>query len=268
MYWATFNRPIGANYKSKYDSKDGVAINLEVEEGGEYIIISRMKSDSGKNTYTIIGEGGEVKRYSGFGTSTPEDVVKVLGMSEINFQMQHNPYYLLNMTPGERGKVINSYINLSVIDRAIKSIKKVGNDERAEKRFVKGELDATLKSLEQYNHLERCEIQLTNLNKQYDLVKAMVSRLHEVIKTIHDIRGLVKGGEGGVKIVGYKVRLEALINEAKGVEGGWIEAEEIRQAIDEVDELKIKVEGEAKLIRGLKWRLKQGMPDVCPLCGK
>lgn len=82
-----------------------------------------IKSDSGtvvrfKNTkgygYKIGGED-----FVACGTNQPSEVQQVLGLAEINLQGQHDPPFLLTLTPGQMAKELNRIVDLSVIDKTM-----------------------------------------------------------------------------------------------------------------------------------------------------
>lgn len=53
------------------------------------------------------------------GTNQPSEVQQVLGLAEINLQGQHDPPFLLTLTPGQMAKELNRIVDLSVIDKTM-----------------------------------------------------------------------------------------------------------------------------------------------------
>lgn len=56
------------------------------------------------------------RKFVAVGNNQPEIVSQVLGLSEINFQAQHDPPFLLGMSPGQVAREINKIVDLSKID--------------------------------------------------------------------------------------------------------------------------------------------------------
>jgi recombinational DNA repair ATPase RecF len=93
--------------------KKECSIALELKSGE---IITRTKSKS-ENVYAL----GE-KEFRNFSGGVPEPIAKLLGVSEINFQSQHDSPFWLSDTAGEVSRQLNAVIDLSVIDSALSNI--------------------------------------------------------------------------------------------------------------------------------------------------
>ncbi len=113
------NKPAGTSYINWEDDKNIAKIRLAID--GKKIIRTRSKTI---NTYKL---SGKKKPYVAFGNGVPEDIAKILNLSEINFQGQHStkenriPFWFCE-TAGEVSRQLNSIVNLELIDSTLANI--------------------------------------------------------------------------------------------------------------------------------------------------
>ncbi len=104
-----------------HESQDGIITH------GETSVKVGIKTDEGpivrfrdKKKYGYkLGQA----EYLACGKEQPKDVQARHNLSEINFQGQHDPHFLLSLTPGQAAKEINKIVALDDIDVALTWIK-------------------------------------------------------------------------------------------------------------------------------------------------
>ena len=101
------NRPSGDKYRTHNTRK------TEVEWKG----VKRVKSAS-VSQYEIDGE-----IYKALRTDVPRQVTERLKLSSINLRSQHQPYFQLTETPGQRAKAMNELADLGLIDYTASALK-------------------------------------------------------------------------------------------------------------------------------------------------
>ncbi len=67
------------------------------------------------------------KEFKAFGNNVPPEIQKALGLSDINFQGQHDPPFWFCETAGEVSRQLNQIVNLKVIDTTLANIVSVIN---------------------------------------------------------------------------------------------------------------------------------------------
>jgi exonuclease SbcC len=104
-----------------HESQDGIITH------GETSVKVGVKTDEGpivrfrdKKKY---GYKLGLAEYLACGKEQPKDVQARHNLSEINFQGQHDPHFLLSLTPGQAAKEINKIVALDDIDVALTWIK-------------------------------------------------------------------------------------------------------------------------------------------------
>lgn len=93
--------------------------------------------DSKKNGYKI-----NEQTLVAVGQNQPVEVRQILGLSEINFQAQHDPPFLLGMTPGQIAKEINKIVDLEAIDKILSKVKSKATGAKALVASLEPKVDA------------------------------------------------------------------------------------------------------------------------------
>jgi DNA repair protein SbcC/Rad50 len=75
--------------------------------------VKRKRTKSG-NLYSLDG-----KQFRAFGSEVPDEIRKLLNVSEVNFQRQHDPLFWFSNTPGEVSRQLNQIVDLAIIDEAL-----------------------------------------------------------------------------------------------------------------------------------------------------
>lgn len=107
--------------------------------------------------YTYTGTASEwyLKRTDGTDqkwptAAQPDEIKKILNLSELNFQKQKDVYFLVNETPGKVAKIINDAAGLGLIDTAIKKAASLERDRKKEVQLLSEQLIKTEDALEEF----------------------------------------------------------------------------------------------------------------------
>jgi exonuclease SbcC len=125
LRWVCQNVPQGADFV-RWGSKCAV-VTLEVED--QIIVRSRGK---GENGYLMSGD-----EFKAFGTGVPVEIAKVLKLSDLNFQAQHDSPFWLSIGGTEVARQMNQIVNLEIIDGVLSAVA-----DKTRKSKVASELSA------------------------------------------------------------------------------------------------------------------------------
>jgi len=213
--WVICNRPLGTEFIN-WDSKAATVILDGVE---------KHRSRNGKHFYKCHG-----KVYKAFGHGVPGAITRELRLTKENIQEQHDPYFLINDSPGRVAQVLNSVTDLSLIDRCLKEGKKrirkiitrlevIGEqfDEREAKREALLWTEEAIKKVKQYEQFERARSALSN---QIGVLEDLVTRAQDPELRILNLvaRDIEQVKTWGLKIDDQETRikvLQSLISQAK-----------------------------------------------------
>lgn len=151
-----FNRPLGESYR-RWGSNE-TEVTVELDSGVE---VSRLKSNK-DNLYRL---GIEVFR--SFGQQPPEAVQEALNLGEINFQFQHDPIFLLSMSPAELARTLNEVAGLDQIDTAFSRINSRLRREKQEIATAETLKNKLEEEVGRYKDLDQLEVQV-NIIEELD----------------------------------------------------------------------------------------------------
>lgn len=129
---AAFNRPLGTDFVNWDDPK---AIAEVVIDTGKHEIARYV----GKNINSYMLDDTE---FNAFDKGVPEEIKQVLNVSALNMHEQKNAFFLLDKSPGDIGKYLNTVVNLEVIDSSLSHAKKRVNKQEQLKDYTKKEIES------------------------------------------------------------------------------------------------------------------------------
>lgn len=112
MKWVGLNSMRGDGFIRNGESRAEVTLVTDDDD-----TVTRVRSSS-VNSYSVNG-GTPLK---GFSSNLPEGVEETLKLSEINFQSQLEPHFLMSATGGETGKFLNRIVSLDEIDGVLTAV--------------------------------------------------------------------------------------------------------------------------------------------------
>ncbi len=185
LIWVIKNRPSGDSVKN-WHCKKGGAVEVDIELSND-IFINKKRVD-GKASYSLTAKGG-VKTFEAIRQDVPGEIEDAFNISDINIQSQHDPYFLLNDSPGEVAQKLNKIVGLDIIDKLFKTMNSRINT-------IKGDLEretARAKELEQkitgLDYVDSLEIWVQELSdmvnkceqqeKDVGFVEVMLSQIGE-----------------------------------------------------------------------------------------
>ena len=169
---------------------------------------------------TIASEVGRVTRFKhpseGYGnkvadatfvacaTKQPSEVQATLGLSEINLQGQHDPPFLLSLSPGQMAKELNRIVDLSIIDKANAMVASHATKTKAELTAMQSIADKQQAELDQIAWVpgvlaqyESLEVFMQELQHKRNRYTALLSKVGELaankaddLKLVHLIEGM------------------------------------------------------------------------------
>lgn len=161
--WVAFNKvrhseaPMAHGYISKWakkvdpkdDSKymllDDCIATITKPEGTCTRFREAAKGKRGKETNGYILNG---ERFEAIGSDVPEAVSKFFNWSDINFQRQFDPVFLLSKGAGEVASFLNRTVRLDTIDAHIQAASSLVRQERDALKLLEAQQDADSKALE------------------------------------------------------------------------------------------------------------------------
>ena len=130
LRWLTLNQPRGDGFINTDMKSSTVKAKLDGQ------MFKRGKGK--KNLYQM----GKDKKFYAFGNDVPPEIQESLCISDLNFQMQHDPPFWFSMSAAEVGRQLNKIVDLEQID-------KVATKLNGRVRGLKSEVSVVEKRLKQ-----------------------------------------------------------------------------------------------------------------------
>jgi DNA repair protein SbcC/Rad50 len=236
ILWAARNTPSGFAFRSNFairEAKTSVGIELSNDA---YVIRSRDNGTLNRYECSACQEPLEA-----FGQGAPpEEIARLLNLSEYGIQSQHDGYFLLakQTTSGEVARILNRIAGLDVIDEVTKKIESIvrktkdgiENAKEQETRLTEElkefaflpalghdieKLEARLKKRE-VQRLER--FNLYDLLKKIDGVNKEIQEWNEWLEIEQDAAEVINLAREADQLVREKNGLEAWLNNYDAVE--------------------------------------------------
>jgi exonuclease SbcC len=192
LRWLTWNKPGGDSFRSSWGGDTSVSLTLT---NGP--TVTRFRNNK-ENVYEIVGTGDPME-YNAFGSEPPEDVVKLLALSEINVQQQLDRPFLLDSSPGQVAQYLNSVAKLDVIDRAVASIARWARELGATAAALTARKEQLEESLASYTYLPEMERAIEGLENRereraalWNERDALRAALSGALRSTHELRKLAK----------------------------------------------------------------------------
>ncbi len=223
LNWIINNKPAGDEFRSWWGG--GTSGYIDLEEG---FLIGRIKTDS-DNLYTVTKADGSEDEYRAFGQAVPEDIQKILNISDINFRFQHDSPFLLGQSAGTNARYFNNLVNLDLIDKALYNINHRLKDEKnrlQNKEDSKLELEKKLKEYEwlddadtKLKETEELDRRLQYAKKEYRELDELSSNFKAIKKRLKDINEVLKFKEKIDELLIIDKKIDQLCEEESRLKG-------------------------------------------------
>lgn len=232
LRWLIWNRPSGDALRSRWGGATNV--QLETEEG----VITRSKDKIDK--YTLRLKGQEDIEFKAIGTSVPAEIQRVLNISEINLQNQHDSTFLLSDTPGAVATHFNKVARLDRIDSATSAINGWIRGLKSDVSHLETDIATEKAKLPQFENLEKFEIEIEALEQMEGKVVTMRSRYSTLEKDIVRITNLEEEIETLTPLLGLEKLVTSILDDITKRDQLQTQIDELQTAIDDLEELEGK----------------------------
>ena len=214
LLWVVNNRPSGDSIRNwNIADKETTSVSVLLPES----VISKERRQ-GKAIYHLEKKPclpGKGQIFEAFKVDVPIEIQEEFNLSEFNIQTQHQPYFLLNDSPGEIARQLNDLVGLSIIDVLFKNLnsKILSTDREVKSFFI--EIDKLTNEIDSLSYLDvagreliKLEIKIEKQNKleeetkqinefvtNYLNIKIKLDSFNKVVKheeTVSEINDLIE----------------------------------------------------------------------------
>jgi DNA repair protein SbcC/Rad50 len=259
LKWLATNRPLGDGFRS-WGSKDATSVSVILDD--ESLLTHRPSK-------YILTKNLEVSEWNAVGTGVPETVQQTLNISDLSWQSQMDPPFLLSDSPGEVARTLNEVADLDKIDSTLVNINRMARDNRTQ-------LTAEVQ------HGRELELQLSEFRNLDD----WLARADQLAEQKRKADALDSLAESGMEVLDeykqVKARISSLRTDFSNIETGL---DSLKNVIGELNEQEKQLDDASTLLQQVNCvtaRLKQTAnalkkqeelwkeksKDRCPLCGR
>ena len=231
---------------------------ITTEEGN---VITRLKSKS-DNMYSINGE-----ELRAFGTGVPEEVSNHLRIGDINMQKQMDAPFLLGLRAGDVARFLNKIANLDDIDRSTKRIKELSTNNKTDIKYAETEYNQKMAELKDYKYLDDAEAELSDLEKQYNIIQATQVQSIKLTQLCAEIR------EAQTKMNKILPDEEAIAEKLEQFNTVKDKIKTLQDQYNSIQSIIIDIKRQQRLIitkeneiKSIEKQLKELIPEACPMC--
>ena len=289
--WVVENYPQGIdkiNSNWNDDLKEPLSVKLYTEKG--YVERIRAKD---RNGYNICKNGEKEIKLDAIGKgNVPKEITEFLNVSDVNFQYQLDPPYLLSMTAGNASQYLNKIVHLDSIDeimsRADSNKRQLNSEDKIVDSDIK-KITEELETLSWVSEAEQLALRVGKLDEIVGKVKDNYSTLETSIQdytalkdTIIDLSEARELTEriDEITVSDFTV-LEKEIESYKSSRNSIIDLSEVNRLMSEIE--KVSIIDYSELEREINEytecrktvqensseleKLNKMLPDTCPYCG-
>ena len=287
--WVVENSPSGTNLiNSRWNKefKEPLSVRLYTENG----YVERIR-DNKRNGYDLYRNGEEVQKLDAIGkNNVPKEVTDFLNVSDVNFQYQLDPPYLISKTPGEASKYLNELVHLDCIDNIMSLSDSDKRQLSSEQKIVEQDIKKYEEESKKYDWVDKADSLYLRTSKLLELCNEFDSKICELNDSIVDYesysivdvtehKSLIKEIED-INIPDY-TELENSLQLYVNLDDKIQDMDKYKKLVNEIDsiiitdvmELENSILQFEELSKDIlqcekdKQELKDRIPNICPLCG-
>lgn len=248
--WVVENQPQGTekiNSNWNEDFKEPLSVKLYTEKG----YVERIR-DKKRNGYNICKNGEKEIVLDAIGKGVPKEVTDFLNVSDVNFQFQLDPPYLLTKSAGEASKYLNEIVHLDSIDKIMSIADSDKRQLSSEQKIVESDIKKLEEELKNTEWIDEAERLYTRVSKYDEHISSSNDELIGLNEQISEHESL--------KIVDLTKQKE-LVEKIES-----ISVPDISELDEDIKEYELRNEEVLKLNKERE-ELKARMPAICPYCG-
>lgn len=212
MRFALLNKPDGIDllrHGAKRGSCSEVQVTIEDHEGTEHTVLRRRGKS--RNEYEV--DGATLKA---FGLGSPEEVNRLLNLSDHAFQLQSDGHFLLSSTDGEIARVLGRTVGLDEIDTAFAEVRKIKSENDAALRHAQADVEREQGQVERFEGIEAVQALAQDVQKRNEQVGKLEERCALMRSLLN--RAAVIPPDGAEHLTGAQERVNLALSLRDGIQ--------------------------------------------------
>lgn len=151
----------------------------------------RTGGKKGKNYYKIDSKeisGEEIDPLKAIKRTVPEEISRMIDLSEVNIQEQFKEYYLLQSTAGQVAKTIHTLLGMDMVDKTAKVANSAIKAQKSLLDSRKTQIKNIRADIEKYGYVEKLGDELSNLEASIQDYEELEARSHNLTVLLERLR--------------------------------------------------------------------------------
>ena len=175
LKWVLYNEPSGDFFIREGESEVSVTIELS-----NNTILKRYRTKS-KNGYQLITSDGIETVFEGIGTSVPQEIIDITGISKmlldgdhsnaINLGEQLEGPFLLSEKTSTRANAIGRLVGVDIIDEALREVLRDIRNLNLTKNSKEESIEELNNNIKEYDYIDELKIKHNNLKLLLNKIK-------------------------------------------------------------------------------------------------
>lgn len=204
--WIINNTPKNFKMKSWFASKDEDSEGtIEMSNGR---MVTRIR---GSDINAYILDGDENNMYEAMNGEVPDKVFEALQLNGDNITKQISQYFLLNDKGSSVAKLLNSKLNLSIIDEAIQHSEDRVKKLTAHIKSTKNEILSLQEKLVKFKNLEKIQSLIGEIDKRNAILEGLLKKKQNIEALLLTIKEKKEAIEGYAFIEPLSAKVEMIL---------------------------------------------------------
>lgn len=233
LRWVFRNKPRGFAFRSSFAKEDETVKGVVSFDDDTFV--GRERGE-GLNCY-LTPTHDESDPLDTIGTDVPDEVLSIVNIDDYCFRGQHDPYFLLQDTPGGVGRTLNEIVGWSEIDDVRKKIKKIISKSESSFENAEAEEKKLRDELAFYDNLDAMQKDIDKLGKmlrERDLLRQERTELYKICRELQNLEDDIEQLDLWLKIEEESKDLFVLLDEHNA---DMREKNAIQELIDGIEEI-------------------------------
>jgi exonuclease SbcC len=200
--WVRKNRPTGFRFNYRYHDKP---TRVEIGVDGHVITLEKstkaIDEEGSKAVYRLLYPDGYERTFTSFGTSVPEEVTELLGISDISIQDQLDAYLLVISSAGEIARTMNRITGIDIGDQWIREISQVITSANKRKSAAEGSIAFNSQDVKRYDGIDNLKEKIEQAiidQDQYEVDVKVYNNMIDIINKYLEASEWVKSNKSKI----------------------------------------------------------------------
>ena len=237
LNWVTNNKPGGNAFRSWWGDDTKVKLTLKNRSS-----VTRIRTNS-LNKYIL-----DATAYEAFGQNVPEEISKEINMSDINWQRQFDPPFLLTESSGEVARRLNKTVDLDIIDVALTNITGRIRQNTQELRSEQSRLEELEEEKVSFKYIEEMEkgvVEVEGLQIKIEGLCEDIGKIQNAVRNLKQYQLRLTQVSGILKAEDKVLEMSELLKKSKVAERN---CDDLDETIDNIERYSKQVEQANKIL--------------------